>query len=78
MKKGWEYTQEPALMNLKANYIQNADSECLTQADQVLKIWTENSGTDEPYLVIKTDRWAFDNIEDLINLLNDFKSRYDL
>ncbi len=79
MNKGWKYDNDnSALLKLKADYIQAADSESDSDIDQLFEIWTENAGTDEPYYVVKTERWAVNDIDDLIKLLNDFKSRYEL
>lgn len=39
-----------------------------------LKIHTDTLGGGF-YFVIKTKRWAFDDIQDLINILEDFKSK---
>lgn len=78
MKKGWNYDQTAALVKLTATYMQHSDSESNEDIDQELIVSTENASTDEPYFVIKTERWAFDNLSDLIDLLNDFKNRYDL
>lgn len=59
--------------DMSITYSQEADCMSETQNTQFLQINTENeSGV---YYVIKTDRWAFDDIDDLIKILNDFKSR---
>ncbi len=80
MKKGYDYsdTSEPALMQIKAIYMQEQDGESNTQNDNTLEIWTENSGTDEPYICFKTKRFAVDDINELIRIFTDFKNRYDL
>jgi len=80
MKKGYDYsnTSESALMKIRCEYMQEQDSESDTQIDNTLEIWTENAGTDEPYLCFKTERFAVDDIDELISIFTDFKSRYDL
>ena len=59
--------------SLSATYQQEEDSSS-TDGHQFLKISTSDGGGGI-YFVIKTERWAFDNIEDLIILLTDFKRR---
>jgi acyl-CoA-binding protein len=79
MNKGYEYDHNnTSLLKLSASYAQGSDSEDDLNRDQTLDIWTENAGNDEPYLVFKTERWAIDDVDELVALLNDFKSRYDL
>lgn len=61
-----------ALNRLTAEYIQDSDNwKPDTSEDNRLIIGTEPGG----YFYIKTERWAFDNIDELINILNDFKSK---
>ena len=59
---------------LKVCYAQPCDS---GDAHQFIEVETEDSGAGA-YFVIKTDRWAFDDIQELIDTLNDFKSRAGL
>ena len=40
--------------------------------DQLITIELLDAGAG-PFFVIKTDRWAFDGIEDLVTILNKFK-----
>lgn len=54
-----KYVQEPD------NY---AEDSC---SDNILEIGTEPGG----YFYIKTERWAFDNIEEFIHILKDFKNK---
>lgn len=57
---------------ININYSQDADT--WSQGSQDLKISflpTEDGG----YYVIETERWAFDNKEDLLRILDDFISR---
>lgn len=60
------------LESLSANYTQNADGN--STEIQVLEVSTSDAGGGI-YFVIKTERWAFDSIEELITLLTDFKNR---
>jgi hypothetical protein len=39
---------------------------------QELKIFMEDNGTGK-YIVFETERWAIDSIDELIEILNDFK-----
>ncbi len=57
---------------VSAEYLQEADD---TSTDiQSLEISTEDGGGGT-YFLLKTERWAFDSIDDLVNILNDFKKR---
>ena len=54
-----------------AEYTQDGD--CATnESINIIRIETEDCGGGN-YFVIKTDRWAFDSIDEIINLINDFK-----
>lgn len=57
-----------------AEYLQEGD-DCSNGAIQSLHINTEDAGAGT-YFVIKTERWAFDSIEELIDVLKDFEKRY--
>lgn len=65
--------EEIVLDGISATYCQESDS-CVPEEVQELRIFTENVGGGS-YYVIETDRWAFNDIEDLIRVLNDFKKR---
>ena len=54
------------------------ENDCMESSDlgQFLNIHTENGGGGD-YFVMDTERWAFDNIDDLIEVLNQFKEKYD-
>ncbi len=58
----------------KITYSQDSDSCDITDLGQTLEISTEDAG-DGKYIVFKTERWAIDNIDELIEILNDFKSK---
>lgn len=55
------YTQEP---------------DCVSDRDafQEIKVWTENNGLAR-FICFKTERWAISDIDDMIELLKDFKER---
>ncbi len=55
-------------------YTQEAD--CNTSDDEIqsLRLQTENNGTAR-YIVFGTDRWAISDIDELIDVLRDFKFR---
>ena len=61
---------------LKVTFTQ--DNDCMESSDlgQFLHIHTEDGGGGD-YFVMDTERWAFDNIDDLIEILNQFKEKYD-
>jgi len=54
------------------------ENDCMESSDlgQFLNIYTENGGGGD-YFVMDTERWAFENIDDLIETLNQFKEKYD-
>jgi hypothetical protein len=39
---------------------------------QELKVFTEDNGSGK-YIVFQTQRWAIDSIDELVEILNDFK-----
>lgn len=58
------------------------DNDCMDDSNsgQFLKIKTENGGVDgdkDDFFILETERWAFDNIDEMILLLQTFKSRYE-
>jgi hypothetical protein len=54
----------------QALFTQEGDS-CMPKHEQSLEIETLDAGAGT-YFVIKTDRWAFDSIEELTTILNKF------
>ena len=62
------------LQKLKITFTQ--DNDCMENSDvgQFLEIYTENGGGGD-YFILQTERWAFDNIEELITTLNLFKEK---
>ncbi len=53
-------------------YVQECDES--SQDFQSLKIFTSDNGTGK-YIVFETERWAIDSIDELIEILNNFKTR---
>jgi hypothetical protein len=64
----------PTVDNVRVTYLQEAD--CVSDKDepQILRIYTENNGIAR-FIVLETERWAIDDIENLVEILNDFKTR---
>ena len=67
--------RKPKLLaqSLEMTFTQDAD--CCDRRDQFLTIKTENGGGGDFY-VIETERWAFDNIPELMNTLLRFYSKH--
>jgi hypothetical protein len=57
---------------LTVNYHQEPDS--LDTEDQLLELTTEDAGGGM-YYVLKTERWAFEDPEELMEILKDFVKR---
>lgn len=55
-------------------YSQAPDSCDENKCEQELKVWNEDAGSGRFY-VMSTERWAFDDIDDFILILQDIKSR---
>lgn len=64
---------KPKIETITATYSQDADSNSNNMI-QILDVSSEDAGAGN-YFVIKTDRWAFDSIEELIETLRDFEKR---
>lgn len=68
----------PRLEKLRATYVQESDYMETSENDlQVIEFSTEDAGGG-PYFFIKTDRWAFDNPDELLRLVSDFEQRFEL
>lgn len=77
MEKGLPSKDKDSLFELKAQYLQNADTCCETGSEiNELNISTINVGDGE-YYCIETSRWCFDDINDLVKTLTDFKERFE-
>ena len=62
---------DTAVNKMSVEYIQDSDNYKDNDIENTLTIGTEPGG----YFYISTKRWAFDSIEELINILNDFKNK---
>lgn len=60
-----------AINRMSVEYIQESDNYKKEESDNILTIGTEPGG----YFYISTKRWAFDNIDELISILNDFNNK---
>lgn len=60
---------------ISIEYTQPADSN--SDDIQMLRISTEDAGAGH-YYVIETERWAFDDLNELMEVLQDFKKRLEL
>lgn len=70
---GFPSAKQPVAVNkVSIEYTQEADSN--SYGFQFLEISTEDAGGGV-YYILKTERWAFDNLNDLIKVLNDFEKR---
>lgn len=61
-----------AVDKVAVEYTQDADD--TSNGIQTLDISTDDAGAGK-YFVIKTERWAFDSIEEFISILRDFEKR---
>lgn len=59
---------------VSVTYIQDRDSCDKGNSYQELKVFTDDAGYGK-YIVFETERWAIDSIDELIEILNDFKTR---
>jgi len=69
-----ETINKPKLISLKAIYEQEMDCSADSDDIQTIEISTEDGGGGF-YFVLKTERWAVDEPNELLELLEDFKSR---
>ena len=69
MKKAEILSQE-----FKVTFAQDAD--CASTEDQFLTIKTDNGGGGD-FFVIETERWAFDSVDELIEIFNKFKEKHE-
>ena len=59
---------------MSITYSQEEDGCDESNKFQELKIFINDAGAGK-YIVFETERWAIDNIEELVEILNDFKLR---
>lgn len=73
LKAGFPSPEQPVAVNkMVVEYTQEADSN--SDGLQFLEVSTEDAGCGV-YYVLKTERWAFDDINDLVKVLKDFEKR---
>ena len=60
---------------LTATYSQEPDCEQTGSEPQFLYLSVEDCGGG-PYIVMETERWAMDSVDDFIELLKEFKKKY--
>lgn len=65
------------LDDVSITYLQNGDCEDERDSVQSITLTTQNNGVDR-FITIKTDRWAIDDTEQLIEIIEDFKKRAEL
>lgn len=63
------------LSELKVTYTQDTDS-CDEDGVQELTVFTQDAGGGK-YLVIETKRWAINDIDEVVSILNDFQKRIE-
>ena len=64
----------PELFEMKAVYLQDAD--CHQDDDNVQEIEISTKGIPPDFFyTIKTERWAFDDIGEIVSLISDFMKR---
>ena len=69
-------TNKPFIIEQEFNITFTQDKDCCSGEEQFITIKTQNGGGGD-FFVIETQRWAFDSIEDLVNLLTQFKDKHD-
>lgn len=61
------------LFSISAVYTQDADS-CSNETCHELKLKTDNAGGGT-YYVMSTKRWAFESVEEIVGIIEDFLKR---
>ena len=72
MKEYPENEQDIIVSEIKLTYSQ--ENENNNSIIDTLEVSTDTQG-DGFYFIIKTDRWAFEKVDDLVKVLNDFKNK---
>ena len=65
------------IYELKALYEQESDSCASNDMGQDIEISTQDAGGGI-YYIIKTERWAFENVKELADLVKDFQKRFNM
>ena len=69
-------SNKPVLVRMEAQYMQDSDGMSHSDAENQITIKAENAGVGF-YYVIQTERWAFDDPKELIDLLESFRSNVE-
>jgi hypothetical protein len=68
--------KKPEILSQEFKMTFTQDSDCNSIEDQFLTIKTDNGGGGD-YYIIETERWAFDSIDELVEVLNKFKEKHE-
>ena len=68
---------EIAISEVSVTYVQDADSNSPDDEVQELIVARENAGGGD-YITISTTRWSINDVDELIAVLEDFKTRFPL
>lgn len=77
IKEGWPTENQTLIEKISITYLQDNDCVEADSDGQKLIIETRDGGGG-PFFHIKTDGWSIDDSHQLIELINDFKSRLNL
>jgi hypothetical protein len=75
IKKMKTKKDKPWLLSQEFQMTFTQDADCCDSNEQYLTIKTQNGGGGD-FFVIETQRWAFDNIPELINILTRFQLKH--
>lgn len=67
--------KDVVISRLSITYSQESDCCDDSQMGQELTITTETSDMTDFFYLINTERWAIDDVDDLVDILIDFKKR---
>ena len=70
--KEYPYGSEIVINKINVNYSQVNENETDTDDNLKLSICHQGAGF---YYVLESKRWAFNNIDELVKILNDFQSK---
>lgn len=70
--KEYPYGSEIVINKISVNYSQVNENETDTDDNLKLSICHQGAGF---YYVLESKRWAFNNIDELVKILNDFQSK---
>lgn len=74
-----ELTEKAEILSKKLIITITQDSDCVESGDlgQFLSIESEEDGGGGAFFIMKTERWSFNDFEELIETLNLYKNNYD-